>query len=341
MGAGASKADRALLQNELFKEYFELVRNIDNQFSNNHEMKRELASFFSFMFGLDVDYGNLEKLKFPTFEEALGILDLAESRGEAFREFDLNNIAINSGRIPTLRLYLVLAMTEIIHEKLKTSNRVHKRLIRNLSSNNLLENMIFITTNYDILIDTALINTKYEIDYNVSFSNSNYNKNNSIKLFKIHGSLNWLYCPVCNSLTLSKNKKGVVDLIRDIKNATCNRCESIYSPMIIPPTYFKNMSNVFLSSVWNGAESSLLNTDHIIFCGYSFPDADIHIKYLLKRIETNRNKSLKISVLNHHSDKKKVNCIQEKDRYRRLFKSEISYKRNSFQDFADNPKKFL
>ena len=37
------------------------------------------------------------------------------------------------------------------------------------------------------------------------------------------------------------------------------------------------MSNVYLSSVWNKAEHAFRNSDLVIFCGYSFPDADIHI----------------------------------------------------------------
>ena len=39
------------------------------------------------MFDIDVDNGNLDSAVFPTFEEALGILDLADLKNEAFKDF--------------------------------------------------------------------------------------------------------------------------------------------------------------------------------------------------------------------------------------------------------------
>ena len=50
------------------------------------------------------------------------------------------------------------------------------------------------------------------------------------------------------------------------------------------------MSNVFLSTVWNKSERALRESDILVFCGYSFPEADMHIKYLLKRVQTSRLK---------------------------------------------------
>ena len=64
-------------------------------------------------------------------------------------------------------------------------------------------------------------------------------------------------------------------------------------PIIVPPTYFKDMSNVFLSNVWNESEKALRESNNIrFFCGYSFPEADIHIKYIIKRVQTSRKNHL-------------------------------------------------
>jgi hypothetical protein len=52
------------------------------------------------------------------------------------------------------------------------------------------------------------------------------------------------------------------------------------------------LNNAFLSAIWNRTDVALCKIKHIIFCGYSFPDADLHIKYLLKRVQTNRNDTL-------------------------------------------------
>jgi len=344
LGAGASKADGAPLQSELFKEYFTLIK--DNPVGDN---RSELRTFFLFLFGLDVDNDNLDKIIFPTFEEALGILDLAENRGEEFKEYDNQNFICNSGRIKKLKYYLVLSMAKVIKEKLNSTKRIHKKLINNLDNKNLMKDVIFISSNYDLLIDTALNKNGYKIDYWINFRNYSKSRNanleeNLIKLFKIHGSLNWLYCPVCNDLTLTKGEKGVVSLIEEPSNNTCEECETLYSPIIVPPTYFKDMTNLFLNTIWNSTESNLLNNvNHIIFCGYSFPEADMHIKYLLKRIEHNRsqNKDLKISVFNYHSEKDENEIKNEKNKFNRFFKSKVNYRKKSFEEFAEEPELFL
>jgi hypothetical protein len=64
-----------------------------------------------------------------------------------------------------------------------------------------------------------------------------------------------------------------------------------------------NLNNVFLSTIWNRTDIAVQKVKHIVFCGYSFPDADIHIKYLLKRAQTNRDSDLTFTVINHHADK--------------------------------------
>jgi hypothetical protein len=54
-------------------------------------MDRELATFFLEMFQLDVKHGGLANIRFPTFEEVLGLTDLAIMRKKAFRHFDIEN----------------------------------------------------------------------------------------------------------------------------------------------------------------------------------------------------------------------------------------------------------
>jgi hypothetical protein len=143
LGAGASKADGAPLQNELFKEYFRMIRKKDKC----NDIENESKLFFKFMFNIDVDIDDLDNIIFPTFEEALGIADLAELREETFKEYNLQNA----------RSCLVLLMAKAIKDKLEASGgKYHKLLVDNLNKHNLLKDIIFISTNYDILIDNAL-----------------------------------------------------------------------------------------------------------------------------------------------------------------------------------------
>jgi len=354
LGAGASASEGAPIQSKLFYEYFKSIRVNSNRTTS--EMERELATFFALMFDIDVDIepNKLKAINFPTFEEALGTLDLAERRNESFKDFSNLNIASNSGRLKRMRLYLTLLMAKAIHDNLFTSKKVHSKLVNKLKSLNILENVFFISTNYDILIDNALANLYPDVslDYGIDFINFNEShdwtrpNSNSIKLYKIHGSLNWLYCPTCNNVRLTPKEKGVIKLLGEdsftLNQAVCPQCKTIYSPIIVPPTFYKDFTNVFLNIVWNKAEQDLLKSDHIIFCGYSFPDADMHIKYLVKRIQKNRrNSNLKVSVVNNHSRKKESIKDEEKYRFQRFLGHNVNYTDMSFEEFANNPEKLI
>lgn len=350
LGAGASASEGAPLQNNLFLEYFKALKGNGPYAAS--EMEEELATFFFSMFDINVDTSaeELKNIIFPTFEEALGILDLADNRNESFKEFSNLNIAINSGRLKRMRLYLTLLMAKTIHDKLFATKKVHMKLIKNLFKSDRLDDVFFISTNYDILIDNALANLYPErsLDYGIDFANFDELDEwerpgpNSISLFKIHGSLNWLYCPTCNNVRLTPKEKGVITLLGEDSysdnQAYCRRCETIYSPIIVPPTFYKDFTNVFLNSIWNKTEQELHKADHIIFCGYSFPDADMHIKYLIKRVQKNRrNNNLRFSIVNNHSRKSKEIKDEEKHRFQRFLGSGINYTDLSFEEFSNNP----
>src|SRR5882757_403801 len=102
LGAGASKAEGAPLQGELFADYFS-----SSSFRKSRgKMDRELAAFFSEMFHIDVRRRDIRAVNFPTFEEVLGLTDLAIMRKEAFRHFDMENRDRNSGRLRFVAQYL-------------------------------------------------------------------------------------------------------------------------------------------------------------------------------------------------------------------------------------------
>jgi NAD-dependent SIR2 family protein deacetylase len=314
LGAGASCAEGAPSQGQLFADYF----SSDTFRQSPEDMDRELATFFLEMFQIDVDHGDIRNIQFPTFEEVLGLTDLAIIRKEAFKHFDIENRAANSGRLRFIAQYLVFLVAKVLDFKLQDRALRHRNLVVALRDANELKRVAFVSTNYDILIDNALTE---EHDQG-----------------KPHGSLNWLFCPTCNELEITPKEKGVVTrLISDFRNAACPRCESVYMPLIVPPTFYKDLNNVFLSTIWNKTDIALRKVQHIVFCGYSFPDADIHIKYLLKRAQTNRNAPLKFTVVNNHRGKKVDEAAQEEVRYKRFLGATVNYTTKSFEDFAADP----
>lgn len=310
-------------------------------------MRDDLSSFFQLIFNIDVFADNLDDIQFPTFEETLGILDLAERRRESMKYFDLENIQRRFSYLRVIRQHLVFLMAKVIHDSLQSSMGHHKRLVDNLAANDLLRNTIFVSTNYDILIDNALVSLfpRYSLDYGVDFTN--FGKRNdwkrptkkAILLYKIHGSLNWLCCPTCNTLTLTPKEKGVIRVLTE--GSTCQTCDSVIVPIIVPPTYYKDMSNAFLSMIWHKAEQSLSQVEHVFICGYSFPDADMHVKYLLKRIQTNRTRPLSFTVFNHHRGKSEQQTADEKQRFTRFLGSRVDFTRRSFEEFASSPMQYI
>jgi len=353
------------MQKDLFKNYFKSVANA-NLPSSAHapsQMNQELSEFFRVIFNINVDQDDLDEILFPTFEEALGILDLAELRRESLRLFDLEDVGARGNRIRLIRQFLIMAMAKAIADNLHKVKGHHLRLVNKLLAKKIHTKTIFVSTNYDILIDNALLHIQASeipgkmLDYSVDFTNFGLPANtpqrwriwhkpkpSAVRLFKLHGSLNWLYCSTCNSLTLTPGMKGAIRLIERTREdiAKCQVCNTFMSPVIVPPTFYKDMSRVFLSLVWNKAENALREVDHIIFCGYSFPDADIHIKYLLKRVQTNRpaDQPLRFTVINSHAGKKPEQAEEEEERFKRFLGRSVNYTQSSFDEFASDPKAF-
>ncbi len=351
LGAGASAAEHCPIQNQLFSEYFNKlgVKDFEN------DMNIELHKFFKEMFNIDVVKDDISKAHFPTFEEVLGLLDLAEQRREAFKNFGLESLTIGNRNdsIRFLRQYLILLMAKTLHKNQVNALNYHYKLLENLEKVKLLENTTFISANYDIHVDNAIAGfykdeKPYMLDYGVEFTNFDHHtnwkraKDPKIKLYKIHGSLNWLYCPVCNSLTLTPYESGIIRLIDTIDESRCLECNEVTVPIIIPPTYFKNMTNSFISTIWNEVEKTLRQSDVLVFCGYSFAAADIHIKYMLKRVQTSRQKNkLKIIVFNYYKGKKSYSMTKEERRYKRFLGEDVIFTHSSFEDFTLNPSKFI
>ncbi len=247
---------------------------------------------------------------------------------------------------------------ELGNEKLGPfAHTKHNQLVEELGKRKALKNTSFISLNYDILIDNALLTARgyfgLDLDYGVNFFNfdndypdsspnewSAPNLDKSISLFKLHGSLNWLYCPVCRKTELTPKEKGVCRLIYNPSDPECfcKKCQTQIVPIIIPPTYFKALSNLHLMQIWDKAEAELVAADKLIFCGYSFPDADIHVRYLLKRAQMRKGTNWEISLVNMPTGFiKEPQIIEaEKSRYER-FLGPVKDKSLSFDQFSEDP----
>jgi hypothetical protein len=343
LGAGASKADGAPLQGELFQEYFASTALRERVDPN---MQEGLRKFFKELWGIDVIAADSSYQRFPTFEETLGLLEIAYTRCEFFRGFSSTDVHNTQGQ--ELRSYLVELIGLILDEKLRESMSHHRTLIASLERLDQLGSTVFLSLNYDILIDNSIgrmvSNTipEYGVEFTPKPHQNEEPFGRSSLLLKLHGSLNWLFCPTCNALSLFPHHKAVSELPGAPHRFRCSNCRGLRVPIIVPPTFFKIMSNFYLQQIWKRAEEELKEARRIIFCGYSFPDADIHFKYLLKRAEVNRNSEPpSVFVVNRPNESSKENYqnAEEKVRYERFFcrKDLVHFTELSFQEFAADP----
>lgn len=330
LGAGASKSEGAPLQKELFKSFFDYLAT--NHHWNREEFAEEVKTikeFFVEFWGIDIENRTLRNEDFPTFEECLGVLDIAASKGQSLKGYEKQ-------RLRRTRNALIFLIAKILDEKLRRRGKHHRALIERLRTQESLKQTAFVSLNYDILIDNALIvqYDDYHLDYCVEFMNYERaydfvrpDPNKAINLLKVHGSLNWLYCPTCTQVD-RKPKKATDSFY---KPELCQKCATPMEPVIIPPSFFKEMSNPFIQQILVKADRVMRTAERVFICGYSFPDADLHVKYLLKRAELYNGRTPEIWIVNPNGSD------EFKDRYRRFFKdtNRIHFTGMSFEQFCE------
>ncbi len=327
LGAGASRADGAPLQNEILEVYFNEVEGTGSPTFTLHEHR--FREYYTRHFGPK------EAGPYPTLEEVLGFLSLSKRlrNGErALLEFDIG-----------------LLLTRTLAARV-TQPKQHTSLVQKLVLTGLIDRVAFISTNYDLLIDSALREKEeyFPLNYGHPFSLKEDGElactlQGHRKLLKLHGSLNWMHCSHCDE-TLLFGRKGFLGMEIGAQEE-CWMCGGALDMVIVPPSYFKEFGNAVLRNVWRDAAEILKSANQWLFVGYSFPDADIHIKSLLKDAQVARWKnreSLCVKIFNTPKSQRSGSVQdREEDRYRRFLGS-VNYDRfHGFEDLATDPAKFL
>lgn len=143
-------------------------------------------------------------------------------------------------------------------------------------------------------------------------------------LLKLHGSFNWMICENPKCISYKKLKPPFQDnryrLLKLNETWTCKDCGSgKLKTMIIPPVSNKMIhKNQFLKKQWLIAREKLLDTDELIFIGYSFPPTDYYTEWLFRQIYfIEKRNEIKITIVNPEYGKR--GSIVTK-RYNSIFK---------------------
>jgi hypothetical protein len=328
LGAGATKACFGPLTNEILPKVYAAAKSAT---SDPHR----LAEFLEKQFHIKIDSS---PDSFPGLPLLLSLMDTAIDRRQAFCD------GWDASAISGLRQRIESGIYDLLETQLmKAPTNNHWMLFDQLYP--IGQEPCVISTNYDLIADTALMYLSESRptsagvvegrlpDYRCRISTPFY-KNEPARfgtLLKLHGSLNWLYCSTCSRLELGKSQarpfiKVLNRMIgQDLQKAftadgdPCPTCKARLRPLLIAPSHLKYYRNPHLSQVWYEAECMLREAKHVIFIGYSLPEDDVEVIYLLKRSLT-RAAPPKITVVEYDIDPKiPIGGSPAGRRYRTIF----------------------
>lgn len=327
-GAGASKDEGLPIQEELLYCYF------TSQYSD--QFRGIIADYFQDFFNLDINHVN--KAHIPTFEEALGIIEAAIDNEQSFGP------TYSRRYLHRLRTALIMAMGVAIEHCSRNANNTHERLMHALFSDGEFhsDEYGFISFNYDLLLDKALMNILEKdiyVDYGIGFANETISKppfehwetpgEKRIRYLKPHGSFNWMHCPTCNSMYITGVKESRIFSTGYLHNVEhCLKDQTELSYVMHPPSlYFKTHRNIYLQLIWKHTYDLLAEADRVYFIGYALKNADVWMKYILKKSQVQKQKEF-VVVNPQPADQLQQN-------FSRLL-GEITYLNIDFSGFVDH-----
>jgi hypothetical protein len=264
---------------------------------------------------LDTYFGVRRKAKtkkYPRLEDVLSLLDFAVMGKRNLGLF----LAYDDAR--ALRSQIQRALVTVFDDALRVGvnddcNRFFVKLqqLRQVTSK-----PAVISTNYDLVADNMLMlhlgscnygfavrrvlddsdlqrddvrrgGVRGEADRTWHFGSATGRANDGYYHIKLHGSLNWLYCPRCDEVDITAGEKGAAWALTPGLRCGNQNCTAPYEPLIVDPTMYKLYDNRLLRESRDLAERILRGAKLIVFIGYSLPEADYDLRCLLVRAVAN------------------------------------------------------
>lgn len=222
---------------------------------------------------------------FTQIEFCLKVLSVARERQE-FTQINLNKIKDN----------FIGAISAVFEESITQEDcEYHRKIVKALEKNSTI-----VSFNYDCLIDYALRNTgenKWNARYGYCFPLRGYkvegvehwnpkggslaNKEETIKLLKLHGSLNWQINDAREVIRLKQHLYQNVGIPRFT---------------IIPPEWNKeSLNRPTFKRVWKEAAARIHKEKIFVFVGFSFVPTDL---YAASLFQISINKIRKLIIVN-------------------------------------------
>ncbi len=238
------------------------------------------------------------KAEFPDAEDMLGLMDAAQEydsirgRGRGYKW--------RAGYLLDARRQLVRLLGEFLWSFQNEGTFKKILFIRNVVRK-YPSNTVFVTFNYDLLLETALTQENIEFSYAVDKNNSSRNV-----VLKPHGSINW-FDPAEHTKAKKWQQEKCVEFLKRIWIFTeaypTFLNDGINPPYIlIAPTPHKQIELEFLKRQWTSFSSSIHSCPNITIVGYSLPAADRLARIVLRRGGSPHNTKRRITVIDPNPD---------------------------------------
>ena len=150
-----------------------------------------------------------------------------------------------------------------------------------------------------------------------------------LRFFKLHGSVDWLKCERCGFIYVNPTV-DIYDISFSNEKIDDTKCHCDYwplKPVLVTPSFNRNVRDTNLSQIWRNALEELRLADEWVIVGYSLPGEDFNIR------------SMFIRALNGRETPPKIRVIQPdestKSRYEYLF-GEIDFIPTKFEEYDCN-----
>ncbi len=223
----------------------------------------------------------------PDLEKAFTLLQVLEVL-DKFNLFDLVKLKkIKSLKHykfvhDTLRRFLDQWLDELFRVEPNDIHNSIAEFIYSLFKNNIQIDISIVTTNYDCCLEKALLYRNIDIN---TYITERSNCKSCIKLIKIHGSINWYYCPHCLNVQEYDIRK-IYDYICREHISILPRCKNddyLMEKLVVLPYYFKPFQVPKIIDIWHKGKDVIANSNLILIVGYSFPDTDDYLRQIFKQ----------------------------------------------------------
>jgi hypothetical protein len=332
LGAGATKSVQGLSTDEILPALVAAKASLQQQ-----DPSGRVNTLFDFLTQeFHVDPNNVDKYQYPGLPLLMSLIDTALDRREPlYGRWSLNTLAL-------LREAIEFGIFDALEENLvKVPTDNHFEMFQKFFPSP--DQPCVISTNYDLIADSAMMFLSQIRqapgslpDYHCGIANLlpiGPEEKRFGTLLKLHGSLNWMLCKNCLRMELGKTDfrpyLAILQTVAgpDLKSsllsdgAQCPVCQSVLRPLLVAPSHLKDYRNPHLAQVWYEAQRVLRQASRVIFVGYSMPDDDVEVVYLVKRSLGHITSPKQITVVEYCAENPQIPAAEHPvgRRYRTLF----------------------